>query len=114
MCPVSLGEAQAPGGPGVVLVRVDVEVPGSDQVVVTSADGSRTETHAIAFTRTDTASLSDRAWVSATSGWNGVNRDASVEGKPLTLGRAAGATLYPKGAGARAVSQIVYVCLGST
>jgi len=93
---------------GVVVDRGDVQVPGSYQVVATSADGSRTETHTIAFTSTDTAYLSDRAWVSATSGWNGVNRDVSVEGKPLTLGGAAGPTAYPKGIGTHAVSQIVY------
>ena len=93
---------------GVVVERGDVEVPGRYQIVATSADGSRTETHTITFTTADTAYLSDREWVSATSGWNGVNRDVSVEGRSLTLGGATGPTVYPKGIGTHAVSRIVY------
>ena len=52
--------------------------------------------------------ISDPIRVSATSGWNGVNRDVTVEGKALRLGGAAGPTAYPKGIGTHAASEIVY------
>jgi fibronectin type 3 domain-containing protein len=48
--------------------------------------------------------LSDLQWVSATTGWGTVQKDLSVGGNPLTLR----GTVYAKGIGTHAVSQIVY------
>jgi hypothetical protein len=48
--------------------------------------------------------LSDREWVSATSGWRSVNRDLAVSGNPLRID----GTTYAKGIGTHATSEIVF------
>ena len=48
--------------------------------------------------------LSDLNWASATVGWGTIHRDLSIKGNPITLR----GTVYPKGIGTHAVSQIVY------
>jgi hypothetical protein len=51
-----------------------------------------------------TEHLSDRVWVSATSGWQTVNRDRAVSGNPLRID----GTTYAKGLGTHATSRIEY------
>ncbi|SFR92828.1 alpha-galactosidase [Halomicrobium zhouii] len=48
--------------------------------------------------------LSDWHWMAAYNGWNDVQRDASVDGNPITLN----GTTYSKGLGTHAHSQVVY------
>ncbi|WP_240970195.1 NPCBM/NEW2 domain-containing protein [Actinacidiphila epipremni] len=61
-----------------------------------------------------TSYLSDLPWESATNGWGPVERDtsngetAAGDGNPLTLG----GTVYPKGLGAHAPSDIAYYTAG--
>lgn len=51
-----------------------------------------------------TVHCSDLATVSATSGWSTVQKDLSIDKKPITLG----GKVYPKGLGTHAPSEIVY------
>lgn len=93
---------------GVEVERGRVVVPGTYEIVATSADGTRTETHTIEFSGTDVSYLSDRDWVSATTGWMSVGRDRSVDGNSLTLPGADGPVAFDKGVGTHANSEIVY------
>ena len=51
---------------------------------------------------------SDLTAVSATSGWSTVQKDKSIDQKPITLG----GKVYPKGLGTHAPSEIVYTLNG--
>jgi hypothetical protein len=51
---------------------------------------------------------SDMTAVSATSGWSTVQKDLSIDKKPITLG----GKVYPKGLGTHAPSEIVYTLNG--
>ncbi|HET6249180.1 MAG TPA: NPCBM/NEW2 domain-containing protein [Tepidisphaeraceae bacterium] len=55
-----------------------------------------------------TTYLSDISWTSATVGYATIQKDKSINGNPLTLR----GTVYPKGIGTHAVSQIVYALNG--
>jgi fibronectin type 3 domain-containing protein len=80
----------------------------SYRVRATNASGDSSNSNvASATTLANTSSttyLSDLQWVSATTGWGTVKKDLSVAGNPLTLN----GTVYAKGIGTHAVSQIVY------
>ncbi len=51
-----------------------------------------------------TVYLSDLSWVSATCGWSTVQKDKSINQTPITIGK----TVYAKGLGVHALSDIVY------
>jgi hypothetical protein len=55
-----------------------------------------------------TVHCSDMTAVSATSGWSTVQKDLSIDKKPITLG----GKVYPKGLGTHAPSEIVYTLGG--
>ena len=78
--------------------QVEANSPGGFSAF--SATASATTLAATAVT----TYLSDLSWVSATAGWNTVQKNLSIAGNPITLG---GVT-YAKGIGTHAVSQIVY------
>ena len=68
---------------------------GSNIINVTTAAGTTTY-------------VSDLAWVSATVGYKTIMKDQSINGNPLTLA----GTVYAKGIGTHAVSDIVYALGG--
>ena len=56
-----------------------------------------------------TTYISNLSWTSATVGYGTIHKDASINGNPLTLR----GTVYAKGIGTHAVSQIVYNLAGA-
>ncbi|SEE51779.1 glycosyl hydrolase family 95 catalytic domain-containing protein [Jiangella alba] len=97
-----------------VSARVNVSIepatalPGTTLVHAMVRHEDLERTYAIHFEPVNFTYLSDRAWVSATTGWANVQRDRSIDGNPITLRGPDGPVTYKKGIGTHAVSEIVY------
>jgi beta-galactosidase GanA len=97
-------------------VRWTVTIPadaagGSYPLAARATAGNRTTgaVTTVAIQSQGDAYLSDLDWVSATSGWGAVTRDANVNGSALAI-RGTG---YAKGLGVNAASEIVYALDGN-
>lgn len=82
--------------------------PGKAVVKVTSSDGLLSAEYVIQFEIVDALYLSDLDWENATVGWGTIQRDASIDGNPLTLSSETDPVTYEKGIGTHAHSEIIY------
>ena len=78
------------------------------RVLATNAAGASPASNIASATTLSAGSaqtyLSDLTWTSATTGYGSIQKDASINGNPITLRR----TVYPKGLGTHASSTIAY------